>query len=111
VSESQKYELAQRYLFQYGQNIINSTYGGGENVYFTILQTYWNCSNSTFTVYVRFNFTGQFTGINYWAKGRLIVDGNSGKVNYNNTEMDPALESALKIQNIIIQEGYKILLN
>ena len=111
MSDKKKFALAQMYLADYEKSIIDSKYGGGENIYFDVLGIDYNCSKGVLSVLTKFSFTGQISGLNYWAKGVLTIDINTGRGNFRDTELDPALESALKIQNILTQKGLEFLLN
>ncbi len=114
MSEREQLLIAQEYLFKYEEKIIDEEYGGGVELYSEIIRTEYDRSKENLRIFVKFTFKGQYSGLNYWAKGILQVDNRSGEAKYETIAVDPKLEDALSIQNKLENElikGIELLLN
>jgi hypothetical protein len=102
--------IASSILNRHELDIINSNYGGGENFDFEILEI-TNNSYDDFDAKVRLTFKGQYTGIEYWAKGNLHVELSTKSYQYTSLERSTALINAMQIENKLKEKGVEILNN
>jgi hypothetical protein len=99
MSNSEKNQLAYRYLEANKNNIISDNFRGGENINWRLLSPVdYDCSNSQLKFSVLFNFSGQYTSSRYWVKGILTFNTSNNNYRFHVTEQDPMLNVAVPLQ-------------
>jgi hypothetical protein len=105
MSNSEKKQLAYRYLEANKNNIIIDNFRGGENINWRLLTPVdYDCSSSQLKFSVLFNFNGQYTSSRYWVKGFLTFNTSNNNYRFQVIEQDPMLNVAVPLQKKI-EEG------